>query len=51
MKSTKRPYIVAIGRVDICTSDIVMGGGNYIFYVKPIVDSGPGSPSDRTLSS
>ena len=27
------------------------GGGNYILYAKPIVDSGPGSPSDRALSS
>ena len=27
------------------------GGGNYILYAKPIVDSGPGLPSDRALSS
>ena len=27
------------------------GSRNYVLYTKPIVDSGPGSPSDRTLSS
>ena len=44
---------VAIGRIGIlaiCTSDIVMGAG-IICYEKPIIDSGPGSPSDHTLSS
>ena len=25
------------------------GGGKYIYYVETIVESGPGSPSDRTL--